>query len=183
MQLLTGFIIGIVLGLIYPSVDTSKIRQLMTTSTDASIPLLVGIREQPKQLRDVEITTTSPLAAPSEQEPDLISPTIKARGENKSSVENGTQTRLSEKQATTGFQTAFQTAWKPFRSQTSATGFADSLSRRLPYEFVVLKTAPGNYEVGFHFNNPVQQKTVLDAVAGITGYRARAIECCGRHCY
>lgn len=183
MQLLTGFIIGIVLGLIYPSVDTSKIRQMMTTSTDASIPLLVGIREQPKQLRDVEITTTSPLAAPSVQEPDLISPTIKARGENKSSVENGTQTRLSEKQADTVFQTAsqtaFQTVWKPFRSQTSATGFAASLSRRLPDEFVVLKTAPGNYEVGFHFNNPVQQKTVLDAVAGITGYRARAIECCG----
>jgi len=66
----------------------------------------------------------------------------------------------------------FQVAWSPFRSETSAKGFAARLARQLSQEFRVIKTGPGRYEVGFHFESDVERSDVLNAINEITGFES-----------
>ena len=65
----------------------------------------------------------------------------------------------------------FQLAWMPFRSETSASGFADKLSRQLGRDFLVVKKGPGHYEVGFHYQSGQEREKVLDYVESLTGFR------------
>ena len=65
----------------------------------------------------------------------------------------------------------FQLAWMPFRSETSANGFAHKLSSQLDHEFEVIKSGPGHYEVGFRFEDVEERQAVLVAIENITGYR------------
>ena len=58
----------------------------------------------------------------------------------------------------------FQVVWTPFRSETSARGFADKLSLQLQKQFEVVRMGPGRYEVGFNFVNPPERAEVLDAI-------------------
>jgi len=64
----------------------------------------------------------------------------------------------------------FQVVWTPFRSHTSAKGFADKLSLQLETEFEVLRTGPGHYEVGFNFVNQPERIQVLEAINTMTGF-------------
>ncbi len=66
----------------------------------------------------------------------------------------------------------FQVAWSPFRSETSAKGFAARLERQLSQEFQVMKTGPGRYEVGFHFKSDAERFDVLKAINEITGFES-----------
>ena len=66
----------------------------------------------------------------------------------------------------------FQVAWSPFRSETSAKGFAARLQRQLSQEFQVIKTGPGRYEVGFHFESDPERTDVLKAINEITGFES-----------
>ncbi len=61
----------------------------------------------------------------------------------------------------------FQAAWTPFRSETSAKGFASRLSQQLDGSFRVIKRAPGRYEVGFDYRTEAERKTLLEAIAGL----------------
>ena len=64
----------------------------------------------------------------------------------------------------------FQVVWTPFRSETSARGFADKLSLQIQQQFEVVKMGPGHYEVGFNFVNPPERIKVLDAINTMTGF-------------
>ena len=66
----------------------------------------------------------------------------------------------------------FQVAWSPFRSETSAKGFAARLEHQLSQEFRVIKTGPGRYEVGFHFKSDAERFDVLKAINEITGFES-----------
>ncbi len=65
----------------------------------------------------------------------------------------------------------FQSAWMPFRSETSANGFADKLSTQLDRDFEVIRAGPGHYEVGFRFHSLEERDAVLVSIESITGYR------------
>lgn len=66
----------------------------------------------------------------------------------------------------------FQVAWSPFRSETSANGFASTLEKQLTHEFRVIKTGPGRYEVGFHFNSQNDRSVILSAINDLTGFES-----------
>jgi hypothetical protein len=68
----------------------------------------------------------------------------------------------------------FQVAWSPFRSETSAKGFAARLERQISREFQVIKTGPGRYEVGFLFESDPERTDVLKAINEITGFESSA---------
>jgi len=68
--------------------------------------------------------------------------------------------------------TGFQPAWMPFASETSASGFADRLSRQLGRDLHIQKTGPRKYEVGFHFRGAEERERVLDSIESSTGFRA-----------
>lgn len=65
----------------------------------------------------------------------------------------------------------FQVAWSPFRRQTSANGFAAQLKHHLAHDFLVIKTGPGRYEVGFHFESDTDRTVVLSAINDLTGFK------------
>jgi hypothetical protein len=66
----------------------------------------------------------------------------------------------------------FQVAWSPFRSETSAKGFASKLTKQLAHNFQVIKTGPGRYEVGFHFDSQRDRKIILSAINDLTGFES-----------
>lgn len=66
----------------------------------------------------------------------------------------------------------FQVAWLPFRSETSAKGFASKLKKQLAHDFQVIKTGPGRYEVGFHFDSQRDRKIILNAINDLTGFES-----------
>ena len=68
----------------------------------------------------------------------------------------------------------FQVAWSPFRSQTSAKGFAAKLEKQLGQDFRVIRTGPGRYEVGFHFDTKASRLVVLSAISDLTGFKTKA---------
>ncbi|MDZ7684838.1 MAG: hypothetical protein U5O39_07365 [Gammaproteobacteria bacterium] len=61
-------------------------------------------------------------------------------------------------------------AWSPFRSETSARGFARKLREQTTHEFEVVRVGPGHYEVGFEFESSDERDTILNAVESVTGY-------------
>lgn len=61
------------------------------------------------------------------------------------------------------------TIWSPFRSEISASGFANNLSTQLDRAFRVVRRAPGHYEVVFDYLSDTELVEVLDAVEKITG--------------
>lgn len=66
----------------------------------------------------------------------------------------------------------FQVAWSPFKSETSARGFAARLERQVSQEFQVIKMGPGRYEVGFLFESEPERSAVLNAINEITGFES-----------
>lgn len=68
----------------------------------------------------------------------------------------------------------FQVAWSPFRSETSANGFAAQLKHHLAHDFLVIKTGPGRYEVGFHFESNTDRTVILSAINDLTGFKINA---------
>ena len=66
---------------------------------------------------------------------------------------------------------AYQKVWSSFRSETSARGFADRMSRLLATDLDVVKLAPGQYEVRFPWKRPEERSALLDDVAALTGFR------------
>ncbi len=68
----------------------------------------------------------------------------------------------------------FQTAWMPFRSEKSASGFADKLSRQLARDFHVVRLGPGKYQVGFTFVSFDDRDEVLRTIENITGFHVPA---------
>ena len=66
----------------------------------------------------------------------------------------------------------FQVAWSPFRSETSAKGFALKLRKQLAHDFQVVKTGPGRYEVGFRFDSQRDRETILGAINALTGFES-----------
>ena len=66
----------------------------------------------------------------------------------------------------------FQVAWSPFRSETSAKGFASKLRKQLAHDFQVVKTGPGRYEVGFRFDSQRDRKIILGAINDLTGFES-----------
>lgn len=65
----------------------------------------------------------------------------------------------------------FQVAWSPFRSETSAKGFAAKLEQQLAQDFRVIRTGPGRYEVGFDFDTKASRLVVLSAISDLTGFK------------
>jgi hypothetical protein len=66
----------------------------------------------------------------------------------------------------------FQAAWSPFRSETSAKGFASKLRKQLAHDFQVVKTGPGRYEVGFRFDSQRDREIILGAINDLTGFES-----------
>jgi hypothetical protein len=66
----------------------------------------------------------------------------------------------------------FQVAWSPFRSETSAKGFASKLRKQLAHDFQVVKTGPGSYEVGFRFDSQRDRRIILSAINDLTGFES-----------
>ena len=64
----------------------------------------------------------------------------------------------------------FQVAWIPFRSERSATGFAEKLSLQVNEPFRVVRAGPGKYEVGFDVSSEQHRQQVLAAIAAMTGF-------------
>ncbi len=85
--------------------------------------------------------------------------------------ENGQRLSLSVDRSRGDAHLQYQSAWSVFRSQTSARGFAARMSRDLARDFEVVKLGPGRYEVRFHWAVPEDRRSVLDAIAALTGFR------------
>ena len=66
---------------------------------------------------------------------------------------------------------AFQVAWMPFRSEASARGFAEQLSRQLGVDMQIHKSGPGHYEVGFEYDSVSERELRLQQLEAITGFR------------
>lgn len=64
-----------------------------------------------------------------------------------------------------------QVAWTSFRSERSATGFAEKLSSQLSREFQVVKEGPGRYQVVFSYFSEAERAAVLGEIEAITGFR------------
>ena len=61
----------------------------------------------------------------------------------------------------------FQSAWTPFRSETSARGFARRLSTQIGSDLRVIKTAPGRYEVGFDYISEAERLRMLASIENL----------------
>ncbi len=70
----------------------------------------------------------------------------------------------------------FQTVWVPFRSERSATGFADKLSKQLQRQFKVVRQGPGKYQVGFIAASTNDRNEVLEGIENLTGYRLQTAQ-------
>ena len=64
-----------------------------------------------------------------------------------------------------------QLAWKPFRNEASAAGFARRLSDQLGHEFYVIREGPGRYQVGFNYISSLDRDAVLTSIETMTGFR------------
>lgn len=62
-----------------------------------------------------------------------------------------------------------QPVWVPFRSERSATGFAERLAARLDHPFEVRRRSPGVYEVAFAYAGETQRTELLEGVRAATG--------------
>ena len=62
-----------------------------------------------------------------------------------------------------------QPVWAPFRSQMSASGFAERLSRSLDHTFAVERRGPGRYQVVFHYADEDQRQALLAEASALTG--------------
>lgn len=65
----------------------------------------------------------------------------------------------------------FHEIWQPFRSEASASGFADYLTRQTGQDFIVEKTAPGEYQVGFFSEGEADRASVLEAIRHLVNYQ------------
>jgi hypothetical protein len=63
------------------------------------------------------------------------------------------------------------TVWIPFRSEMSATGFAERLGRALDHPFDVRREGPGAYQVVFPYDDAREREALLEQVAAVTGAR------------
>ncbi|MEZ5557591.1 MAG: hypothetical protein R3E86_03490 [Pseudomonadales bacterium] len=63
------------------------------------------------------------------------------------------------------------TVWGPFRSQRSALGFAEHLSRSLDHAFEVSRRGPGRYEVYFDYATDAERDALLQQIGQLTGAR------------
>ena len=160
MKFLIGLTIGILAALAYKE--------------DVHTTLLANAREQYSALVSGGITVASeqageliPSAFSSEPETELVAEPL-----TKDSATPIPADPLPEPvENTTPLVPEFQLAWMPFRSETSANGFADKLSSQLDHQFEVIKSGPGHYEVGFRFEDIEEQQAVLAGIENITGYR------------
>ncbi len=59
--------------------------------------------------------------------------------------------------------------WEPFRSEMSAVGFADRLTRSLDHPFLVERRGPGRYQVVFGYRDEAERTTLLQDAAAVTG--------------
>lgn len=59
--------------------------------------------------------------------------------------------------------------WVPFRSERSANGFADTLSRHFAHPFSVHRDGPGAYQVTFNYIDSEQRESMLLGIAELTG--------------
>jgi hypothetical protein len=62
-----------------------------------------------------------------------------------------------------------QPVWVPFRSERSATGFAERLAARLDHPFEVRRRGPGVYEVAFAYGGEAERAQLLERVRAATG--------------
>jgi len=126
--------------------DESVLSELVSTKTEVTQPEFKIPAEDPghSPIPDVPVTSVS---------------------KTNVSKTNVSKTNISKKGAR-----QFQVVWAPFRSQTSAKGFADKLSLQLEKEFEVVRTGPGHYEVGFDFDNQPERVQVLEAINTMTGF-------------
>jgi hypothetical protein len=62
-----------------------------------------------------------------------------------------------------------QAVWVPFRSERSATGFAERLAARLDHPFEVRRRGPGVYEVAFAYGGEAERAQLLERVRAATG--------------
>ncbi len=59
--------------------------------------------------------------------------------------------------------------WQPFRSEFSATGFAQRLEQATGMDFRVSRVGPGRYEVAFAYLDEEQRQSRLAQIATATG--------------
>jgi hypothetical protein len=71
--------------------------------------------------------------------------------------------------ATLAASTSFQTIWSPFRSEASATGFAEILAEQTGHEFRVVRISIGKYQVGFDAGTQDEQQRIEAAIREATG--------------
>jgi hypothetical protein len=105
------------------------------------------------------------------QELSLQEPSSQERSSISRSPSEFSQPEISREPQMPGSK-LFQVAWSPFRSETSAKGFASKLTKQLAHDFQVIKTGPGRYEVGFHFDSQRDRKIILSAINDLTGFES-----------
>lgn len=133
-------------------------------------PLSPGLPSS--ELSSPELSLTEPsLTEPSSTEPSSQELSSQEKSSiNRSPSEFSKPKIGQESQALTS--TLFQVAWSPFRSERSARGFASKLKQQLAHDFQVIKTGPGRYEVGFHFDSQSHRKIILSAINDLTGFES-----------
>ncbi len=67
-------------------------------------------------------------------------------------------------------QSRYQVAWSSFHSESSASGFADKMTRLLERDFGVVRAGPGQYEVRFLYASEADRRDVLQSIASLTGF-------------
>ena len=189
MRFLIGVFIGVLVGVVVMSVNnvknmvmnyTEPSAQPMNISPPLSSERIAELEHKLKGAVDIALDKAEGLlkgdrGLSSElvnTETETTLPEISNPAEDPGQIQNQ-EVPTKNVSATNALKTTtlqFQVVWTPFRSQTSAEGFADKLSLQLEKEFEVIRTGPGHYEVGFNFVNQPERVQVMEAINTMTGF-------------
>ena len=163
MRLMVGIVIGGLLGLgLFQNPG-------LVAAVASEWPLLSSLSARPSP---PALPRALPRALPERAEPER-SVVEAATAAPESSASEGkvsgapAQARVTDAAEARGFQSA----WMPFRSEASASGFARQLSDQLQRPIEVVRQGPGRYQVGFHYLTEEERRAVLSSIELTTGYQ------------
>lgn len=174
MRFLLGMIIGVAasVGMLSAPASRDRLADRVTQVFEQASRAVTNAGNPPRTDEGNARGQTTP---PS---PDLREPDTREKGQATNPIETAQRPETAEgsdespgpNEPEGAKRARFQVAWSPFRSETSANGFAARLERQLAHEFHVVRTAPGHYEVGFEFDSDPERISVLEDIRAFTGY-------------
>jgi hypothetical protein len=172
MRLMVGIVIGGLLGLVLfqnPEI-VAAVESEWPLSQSLSEPLPEGAEDE-RLFVEADDSVAETLVEEAEA---LLDPAEALSDHAEALLDEPAEALLDEPAEALNTENAargFQSAWMPFRSEASASGFARRLSDQLQRPIEVVRQGPGRYQVGFHYLSEEERRAVLSSIEFTTGYQ------------